>query len=402
MRYRYRIEPTPAQQRCCRGCSVVARVVFNDALRVRDEAYLAGVRLSDSEVQRRVITAAKKSEQRAWLAEVPSVALVQSVNDSRRAWRNFFDSARETTGSQGGSATDEVEKGLPAVVSAYPQRVQRAAEWTVVCGEGGRDAGALVARTSRGAILSHGNPRTRWPLLRQLRRRRTACPAFAYRAGGRGGYGHHPVGHGRHHRWCAHRYCESEALNPQVAEVAAVGAGEVPTAERIEQQGQNAAQGRHSTQRNCSCAAGLSPQAGFGVGSRQPSDPSRKPQHCGHGPKPPASKGDHRCGLGAVHPNHHRKSRPLRAHCASGVALVSIQQDLLGMRLPTRRTTAAEPRLEMSVVCGGPRPRPQRRQSHSRRRAGGETKRLPRKWAGPRQRFRWSPCKTATACGCVR
>jgi putative transposase len=27
------------------------------------------------------------------LAEVPSVALVQSVNDSRRAWRNFFNSA---------------------------------------------------------------------------------------------------------------------------------------------------------------------------------------------------------------------------------------------------------------------------------------------------------------------
>ena len=30
--------------------------------------------------------------ERAWLREVPSVALVQSVNDSRRAWRNFFDS----------------------------------------------------------------------------------------------------------------------------------------------------------------------------------------------------------------------------------------------------------------------------------------------------------------------
>ncbi|WP_337360652.1 MULTISPECIES: transposase [Mycolicibacterium] len=51
------------------------------------------MKLSDSEIQRRVITAAKTTEERAWLAEVPSVALVQSVNDSRRAWRNFFDSA---------------------------------------------------------------------------------------------------------------------------------------------------------------------------------------------------------------------------------------------------------------------------------------------------------------------
>ena len=73
------------------GC---ARVVFNDALRVRNEAYQAGIKLSDSEIQRLVITQAKKTTQRAWLAEVPSVALVQSVNDARRAWRNFFDSHR--------------------------------------------------------------------------------------------------------------------------------------------------------------------------------------------------------------------------------------------------------------------------------------------------------------------
>jgi putative transposase len=72
------------------GC---ARVVFNDALRVRDQGYRSGVKLSDSEIQRRVITAAKTTTERAWLCEVPSVALVQSVNDSRRAWRNFFASA---------------------------------------------------------------------------------------------------------------------------------------------------------------------------------------------------------------------------------------------------------------------------------------------------------------------
>lgn len=93
VRYRYRIEPTPVQQQMLARVFGCTRVVFNDALRVRDEAYRAGVKLSDSEIQRRVITAAKTTEERAWLAEVPSVALVQSVNDSRRAWRNFFDSA---------------------------------------------------------------------------------------------------------------------------------------------------------------------------------------------------------------------------------------------------------------------------------------------------------------------
>jgi putative transposase len=93
MRFRYRIEPTQRQQRMLGRVFGCARVVFNDALRVRDEAYRAGERLSDSEIQRRVVTQAKATAERAWLAEVPSVALVQSVNDSRRAWRNFFDSA---------------------------------------------------------------------------------------------------------------------------------------------------------------------------------------------------------------------------------------------------------------------------------------------------------------------
>src|ERR1700737_2930237 len=86
------MEPTPAQRRSLARVFGCCRVVFNDALRVRDEACRAGVKLSDSEIQRRVITQAKKTAERGWLTEVPSVALVQSVNDSRRAWRNFFDS----------------------------------------------------------------------------------------------------------------------------------------------------------------------------------------------------------------------------------------------------------------------------------------------------------------------
>jgi putative transposase len=92
MRYRYRIEPTPAQQQLLARVFGCCRVVFNDALRVRGEAYRAGMKLSDTEIQRRVITRAKTTVERGWLAEVPSVALVQSVNDSRRAWRNYFDS----------------------------------------------------------------------------------------------------------------------------------------------------------------------------------------------------------------------------------------------------------------------------------------------------------------------
>ncbi len=114
MRYRYRIEPTPAQQQMLARVFGCCRVAFNDALRVRDEAYRAGVKFSDSEIQRRVIAAAKTTQARAWLAEVPSVALVQSVNDSRRAWRNFFDSV---TGKRAGRKV-----GRPRFKSRKDQR----------------------------------------------------------------------------------------------------------------------------------------------------------------------------------------------------------------------------------------------------------------------------------------
>jgi putative transposase len=92
VRYRYRIDPTPGQQRALARAFGCARVVYNDALRERERAHAATEHLSDAEVQRRVITLAKRSPERAWLAEVASVALVQACQDARRAYRNWFDS----------------------------------------------------------------------------------------------------------------------------------------------------------------------------------------------------------------------------------------------------------------------------------------------------------------------
>ncbi|HEX3201743.1 MAG TPA: transposase, partial [Actinomycetes bacterium] len=66
--------------------------VYNDALAERRRASLAGERSGDTEVQRRVITQAKRTPERAWLTEVASVALVQACQDARRAHRNWLDS----------------------------------------------------------------------------------------------------------------------------------------------------------------------------------------------------------------------------------------------------------------------------------------------------------------------
>jgi putative transposase len=92
VRYRYRTDPTPSQRQALARAFGCARVVDNDALAERRRASLAGEKLSDTDLQRRVITQAKRTPERAWLAEVASVALVQACQDARRAYRNWFDS----------------------------------------------------------------------------------------------------------------------------------------------------------------------------------------------------------------------------------------------------------------------------------------------------------------------
>ena len=97
VRYRYRIYPAPGQQQALARAFGCARVVYNDCLRRRDACHAAGEKISDTEVQRRVITLAKRTPERAWLGEVASVALVQACRDARRAYQNWFDSVSRHT-----------------------------------------------------------------------------------------------------------------------------------------------------------------------------------------------------------------------------------------------------------------------------------------------------------------
>ena len=92
VRYRYRIYPSSGQQQALARAFGCARVVYNDCLRVRDQAYAVGEKISDTDVQRRVITLAKLTPERAWLGQVASVTLVQACQDARRAYKNWFDS----------------------------------------------------------------------------------------------------------------------------------------------------------------------------------------------------------------------------------------------------------------------------------------------------------------------
>lgn len=94
LRYNYRLDPTPGQRIALAQAFGCARVVYNDGLRIRQEARTAGLAyVKDADLQKQVVTAAKRTPERAWLAEVSSVVLVQALGDLHTAYRNFFASA---------------------------------------------------------------------------------------------------------------------------------------------------------------------------------------------------------------------------------------------------------------------------------------------------------------------
>jgi len=92
LRYNYRLYPTPGQQQALTRAFGCARVVFNDALGARQEAFAARLPyLTDAELSAR-LTAAKATPERAWLSEVSAVVLQQALTDLNVAYRNFVGS----------------------------------------------------------------------------------------------------------------------------------------------------------------------------------------------------------------------------------------------------------------------------------------------------------------------
>src|ERR1044072_3676341 len=97
LRYNYRVYPDAPQRRALARAFGCARVVWNDWLRVREEAHMAGLSyVPSAELSGRRITQAKRTTERAWLAEVSAVVLQQSLRDLDTAYKNFFDSLKGT------------------------------------------------------------------------------------------------------------------------------------------------------------------------------------------------------------------------------------------------------------------------------------------------------------------
>ncbi|WP_445248185.1 helix-turn-helix domain-containing protein [Microcoleus sp. OTE_8_concoct_300] len=86
-RFRYRFYPTCQQQQSLAQLFGCVRVVWNDSLALCKQSEK---KPSSAQLQKVVITQAKKTEERAWLSEVSNIPLQQSVTDERSSFQELF------------------------------------------------------------------------------------------------------------------------------------------------------------------------------------------------------------------------------------------------------------------------------------------------------------------------
>jgi hypothetical protein len=165
---RYRACPIPGRGALLARTSGHAPVVLNDALRTSQDAHTAGEKISDTQVQPRVVTLAKTTAARQWLGGAAPVTLVAACRDARRACRDWFDSlAGAGKGRKGRVPPVPVPQGQPGLDPADPQRLGCRRRWGAGR-EGRRRPAGVLARSAVCAIWCHPHPGGRRPPLRIL------------------------------------------------------------------------------------------------------------------------------------------------------------------------------------------------------------------------------------------
>jgi len=98
-RYQYRFYPTDPQRQSLAQLFGCVRVAWNDALALSKKDKYPGYNKLSA-----ILTQSKKTVEREWLKEVPSVPLQQSLKNLDKAYKNYFDSLKgKRKGKKSGS-----------------------------------------------------------------------------------------------------------------------------------------------------------------------------------------------------------------------------------------------------------------------------------------------------------
>src|SRR5450755_27007 len=89
--YKYRIFPTPEQKQMLAQTFGCCRYVYNWALRKRTDAYYQHGERMYYEQMSQALTLLKKQDDHAWLNDISSVPLQQTLRHLDRGFLNFFE-----------------------------------------------------------------------------------------------------------------------------------------------------------------------------------------------------------------------------------------------------------------------------------------------------------------------
>ncbi len=313
---------------------------------------------------RKALTAAKKTQERAWLAEVSSVVLQQALADANTAYRNFFASI---TGKRKGSRL-----GAPGFRSRRDSR--QAVRFT-------RNARFAVTAGGRLRLPKIGDVLVRWS--RELPSEPSSVTVVKDAAG----------------RYFASFVVEvdTEPLPPVESEAgidlglttfAVLSNGKVvdspkflrraerklrtaqqapvPQGEGQQQPGQGAPACRQGPRRSGQRPQGLRTQAVHDGNPREPSGVCRGLVRDRAGADTVGEVGP-RCRVGHVPSHAGGEGRPVRADAGEGRPVLPVEPDVLDLRAGRRAETVVGSGMDVPVR-GASRPGPQRSDEHPRRR----------------------------------
>jgi putative transposase len=134
-RYTYRIYPNQMQRASLAQVFGCVRVVYNDALAMVKSTPDGEKWPSNGDLQKLVITQAKRTAEREWLAEVSNIPLQQSVQDLGVAFKNWFAALK----GKGKAKCPRFKKRTNEQSARFTRTGKSALDWrTTLNGRGGR------------------------------------------------------------------------------------------------------------------------------------------------------------------------------------------------------------------------------------------------------------------------
>ena len=363
VRYRYRAYPTAVQEQSLKRLFGCCRVVWNDTVCLFRKLFDPNGRMpSSAALQKKVLADAKRTEERAWLAEVANVPLLQMHRDALRACWNGVRKTQRQRRARYRSLKRNPVNSARFTANGFRLRDNGRLYLAKIGDLKIKWSRDLPSTPSSCTIILEADGS--WYVSFVVRRETTPLPAIPVSNAIDLGFNH--LGSLVDTDGNRRRIPAPKPLNQTPA-----AAGESPTegstpTTRLETIPETEAEDSPPLCQSPSPARRLPEQAGAPDRTRNPSDRPGNPQRAWHEPDTRAQR-THRRPV-TVRDETRTEGAAVRQADPAYRKIPAVHTPLLAMRAPReRRNTRKRPRMEMRGMPHHPRPRLQRGPEHTRR-----------------------------------